>query len=98
MVETDAEELEDADLGRFNSIEVSNASSFLSRFRPLSFSDFASCSSAMPFLDICKQLHSYKKYTSMLAYFLKRSCGMSLVNFGTNFGLSNCWVRDGRET
>ena len=55
MVATDSEELEEADLGRFDSVEDSNESSFLSRFLPLSFSDFASCSVAIPFLkDPCK--------------------------------------------
>jgi hypothetical protein len=98
MVVTDAEELVDADLGRFESVEGSKPSSFLSRFRPLSFSDFASCSSAIPFLEDYVNDYARTKDANAYAYFLRRSWGTSLFNFGTNFGLSNCWVRDGRET
>jgi hypothetical protein len=50
MVATDTEEFDEADLGRFASIGTSGPSSCLSRFRPLSCSFFASCSSAIPFL------------------------------------------------
>jgi hypothetical protein len=47
IVETDAEE---ADRIRFDAPLSSGSSLALSRFRPLSSSAFASCSSAMPFL------------------------------------------------
>jgi hypothetical protein len=61
MVATDIEELEDADLGRFVPVVSSKASSFLSRFRPPSFLDFASCSSAIPFLDDCINNYDRRK-------------------------------------
>jgi hypothetical protein len=50
MVATDAEELDDTDRERFCFLVDLAASSGRSRFRPLSCSIFANCSSATPFL------------------------------------------------
>jgi hypothetical protein len=50
IVATDAEELDDVDRERFGFFVDPVASSGRSRFRPLSFSIFANCSSATPFL------------------------------------------------
>lgn len=35
--------------------------------------------------------------SSATPFFRRRSFGLSLFNLGVNLGLSNCWVRDGRE-
>jgi hypothetical protein len=51
IVATDAEELDDVDLELPWVADAPLVSSGRSRFRPLSFSTFASCSSATPFLD-----------------------------------------------
>jgi hypothetical protein len=50
MVDTEVDELVEADLDRFLSLDTFEWLSILSCFRPRSSSDFASCSSAMPFL------------------------------------------------